>query len=133
MRIVIDTNVLVSAILFGGIPERFIRALTLEKFIACASKEIIDEYNRIIPELCKKYSSKPERFALNDLIPIMEIITPTSKINVCRDPTDNKFIECAVDGHCIYIVSGDKDLLAVKNFNDIEILTLHEFFEKYPF
>lgn len=131
MRIVIDTNILVSAILFGGLPEKFMRALTLEKFTACVSPEILEEYNRTIPKLYIKYSSKNPRFELNDLISVMELITPTSHIDICRDKEDNKFIECAIDGKCIYIVSGDKDLLAVKDFNSVEILTVQEFYAKY--
>ena len=52
-------------------------------------------------------------------------------INVCRDPDDNKFIACAVDAKAIYIVSGDKDLLSVENYDEIEIVTAKDFYERY--
>ena len=52
-------------------------------------------------------------------------------INVCRDPDDNKFIACAVDAKAIYIVSGDKDLLSVENYDEIEIVTARDFYERY--
>ena len=133
MKIVIDTNIIISAIFFGGVPLECMNLLLNGVFRACVSDEILDEYLEIYQRFLLKYPNKTLKMQINKIIEHMEIITPTSKINVCRDPDDNKFIECAVDGHCIYIVSGDKDLLAVKNFDDIEILTLHEFFEKYPF
>ncbi|MBR2208887.1 MAG: putative toxin-antitoxin system toxin component, PIN family [Synergistaceae bacterium] len=133
MKIVIDTNIIISAIFFGGVPLECMNLLLNGVFRACVSDEILDEYLEIYQRFLLKYPNKTLKMQINKIIEHMEIITPTSKINVCCDPDDNKFIECAVDGHCIYIVSGDKDLLAVKNFDDIEILTLHEFFEKYPF
>lgn len=52
-------------------------------------------------------------------------------IEACRDPDDNKFIEYAIDNRCIYIVSGDKDLLVLEQYEDIGILTVSEFLEQY--
>jgi predicted nucleic acid-binding protein len=57
----------------------------------------------------------------------MEIIPASNNIHICRDPDDNKFISCAVDSKCYYIVSGDKDLLSLNNYENIEILTVGEF------
>ena len=133
MKIVVDTNIIISAIFYGGRPLECIEMIRNGVFNACVSQEILDEYLEIFQRFSLKYPDKFPKIQLNEITEHMIKITPVSKINVCRDPDDNKFIECAVDGHCIYIVSGDKDLLAVKNFNDIEILTLHEFFQKYPF
>ncbi|MCR4779446.1 MAG: putative toxin-antitoxin system toxin component, PIN family [Lachnospiraceae bacterium] len=48
-------------------------------------------------------------------------------VEICRDPDDNKFIDCACDAKCIYIVSGDKDLLSVKKYNNVKIVTVAEF------
>ena len=48
-----------------------------------------------------------------------------------RDPDDDKFIDCAVDAKCLYIVSGDKDLTLLKNYKDIQIVTVAEFFSQY--
>lgn len=52
-------------------------------------------------------------------------------MDVCRDPDDNKFIACAVDADAVYIVSGDNDLLTVRQYGKIEIVTAAEFCEKY--
>ncbi len=61
----------------------------------------------------------------------LKLIDGKSKIEICRDPDDNKFIECAVDSRAIYIVSGDKDLLDIKKYKDIKILTAKEFCDMY--
>lgn len=50
---------------------------------------------------------------------------------MCRDPDDDKFTSCAVDGKCIYIVSGDNDLLVLKDYEGIEIITVAQFFERF--
>lgn len=54
-----------------------------------------------------------------------------SDLKVSRDPKDDKFINCAIDAKAIYIVSGDSDLLTIKNFAGIEIVTAREFYDKY--
>ncbi len=59
------------------------------------------------------------------------MIIPDKTFEVCRDPDDNKFIDCAYAGRCIYIVTGDKDLLDIHNFKEIEIITAAEFCDKY--
>lgn len=61
----------------------------------------------------------------------MEIIEAKTKVEISRDPDDDKFIGCAKDGKALYIVSGDKDLLVLEKYEDIEIITANEFCEKY--
>jgi putative PIN family toxin of toxin-antitoxin system len=58
---------------------------------------------------------------------LSEIITPTHKVNICRDKNDNKFIELALSANVKFIVSGDEDLLAVKKYKKIKILSAQEF------
>ncbi len=62
-----------------------------------------------------------------------EIIEPVTHVEICRDPDDNKFLECAKDSHALYIVSGDKDLLVIKEYENIQIMTAKDFCEKYVF
>ncbi len=61
----------------------------------------------------------------------MEVIEPPSHIKVCRDPDDDKFLECAKDSRAFYIVSGDKDLLVIKQYENIQIITAKDFYEQY--
>ncbi len=61
----------------------------------------------------------------------MEVIQPISSVAICRDPDDDKFISCAMDGDCLYIVSGDKDLLTLREYEGVKIVTVSEFFSEY--
>lgn len=131
MRIVIDTNVIASAIFFGGRPRELLELLVTRKLNAFASTQIITEYKETVEELCSRYPEKPIQLPLAAIIAAINLIESTSIIRVCRDPDDNKFIECAVDADCLYIVSGDKDLLAIKEYDRVQIVTVSEFFTHY--
>ncbi len=132
MKVVIDTNVVASAMFFGGQPKELLELLVSHKLEAYASTEIITEYQETAEELCSRYPEKPVRLPLTAIIAAMRMIEPTSVINVCRDPDDDKFIECAVDAKCLYIVSGDKDLLSLKNYGEVQIVSVSEFLSNYP-
>lgn len=127
MRIVIDTNVVASAIFFGGRPAALLRMVITRTLSAVATDEIVDEYQETVNHLMKKYSEKADEFSLIPIISAMEMIPASDNIHICRDPDDDKFISCAVDGQCYYIVSGDKDLLTLGNYENIRILTVAEF------
>ena len=60
---------------------------------------------------------------LATIVSAMKMIEPTSRIAVCRDPDDDIFINCAVDADCLYIVSGDKDLLSLAQPEIVEAVT----------
>lgn len=131
MKIVIDTNVIAVAIFFGGRPKELIEHLVYRRVDAYASTEIISEYRETIEELSERYPNRPNNIPLTDILFAMKMVEPTTHVDICRDPDDNKFIDCAIDGGCIYIVSGDKDLLSLESYGDIEIVTVSEFLTKY--
>lgn len=68
---------------------------------------------------------------MSKLLTVQEIIEPVIHVEICRDPDDNKFLECAKDSHALYIVSGDKDLLVIKQFENVQIVTAKSFCQKY--
>lgn len=111
MRIVIDRNVLVSGVFFGGFPRKILSAVVNQKITACATTEIISEYEEIVQEMIDRKQGHINRTILSPLIKAIEIIEPAAHVEICRDPEDNKFLECAKDSSALYIVSGDKDLL----------------------
>ena len=131
MRIIIDTNLVISGLFFHGLPKKFLVELDQEKFEVCVNDEILSEYEGIIEEkkelpkyhlneeLREKFFSNLHKFEMK------------SDLKVCRDVKDDKFINCAIDAKAIYIVSGDNDLLTIKNFAGIEIVTAREFYERY--
>ncbi|MBD5426601.1 MAG: putative toxin-antitoxin system toxin component, PIN family [Treponema sp.] len=131
MRIVIDTNVVASGIVFGGKSERLLELAIKNDVEMCVSPQILAEYDEIIVRLSAKYPNRTIAISLKDLTDNALLVTPSQTITVCRDPDDNKFIECAMEGKCLYIVSGDNDLLDLRSYADVEIVTVAEFFERY--
>jgi len=131
MRIVIDTNVLISGVFFGGFPRKVLVSAVERKITACATAEIVGEYEAVIAEMLAEKQGHLNRNILSPLIETLDIIEPVSEIKACRDPDDDKFIGCAKDARALYIVSGDKDLLVLKQYENIEIITAKEFCERY--
>lgn len=136
MKIVVDTNVIISAVFFGGNPRKIIEAIVdgiISILNAFATTTIIEEYLEIIDEMISRKQGKLDNSIITPLIKKMNVIQPVSSIRISRDPDDDKFIECAVDAGAMYIISGDKDLLDVSEYNNIKIITAHEFCCKYLF
>lgn len=131
MRIVVDTNVLISGVFFGGFPRKILSEVVRSKLTACATMEIVDEYEEIVQEMIERKQGHINRNLLSPLIKAMEIIEPVTHVKLSRDPDDDKFLGCAKDAHALYIVSGDKDLLVLEQFENIQIITAKEFCEKY--
>lgn len=131
MRIVIDTNVITSAIFFGGKPLNLLHLITSNEVEAVYSKEIADEYTKILERIHQKYPALNKGIDFDVLLKQMECVECVSNVKVCRDPDDDKFIQCALDGNCIFIVSGDKDLLTLEEYEGIKILTVNQFLESF--
>lgn len=131
MKIVIDTNIVISGVFFGGLPRKILQAVLANKITACANVDIIQEYNATVREMVFHKQGKIDENILMPLVARMQIVEGKAIVQVCRDPDDNKFIECAKDAHALYIVSGDKDLLDIGTYEEIEILTVKEFCDRY--
>ena len=114
MRIVIDTNVLISGVFFGGFHRKILSTVVSKDITACATEEIIDEYEEVVREMVDRKQGHINGAILAPLIKAMKIIEPVTSIALCRDPDDDKFLGCAKDSKALYIVSGDKDLLVIK-------------------
>lgn len=130
MKIVIDTNVIISALFFGGMPRKLIEHFFNGDFSAFVSPQIVQEYTETYEEIHKKYSDRGNPVILQKIIEKSNIIIPQKEVTICRDPDDNKFISCALEGKCLYIVSGDNDLLSLGKVEDVEIVTIAEFLKK---
>lgn len=123
-RIVLDTNVLISAILFGG-PPRDVLKLVIGGTVGCSlSLAILDELRDVLQRPKFKFSSEQSFNVLEELHASCEIINPMVKINVItEDPDDNEILECAVEAKSTFIVSGDRHLLDLVEYRGIKILT----------
>ena len=131
MNIVIDTNVIISGIFFGGYPRKILETVADKQISAYATTEIINEYYEIIDEMIKRKQGRINNSVLSQLVSKLKIIQSSSSVNICRDSDDNKFIECAIDANALYIISGDKDLLDIQKFNNIQIVNTKFFCEKF--
>lgn len=130
MNVVIDTNVFVSGIFWSGPPADIIKAWYSKAFTLCFTPKIKDEYTRVAYGLAKKYSGIDVAPYL-ELVPIygQMVADITLPKPVSRDPDDDKFIACAIAAAAKVIVSGDKDLLDLVNYENINISTPKEFLE----
>ena len=134
IRIVLDTNTLISAALIKKSISRDTFDKALEIGYLLASEKTLNELADVLTrEKFDKYVSFKERqeFYVHyletvEMIDIMEVITD------CRDSKDNKFLETAVSGKAQIIVSGDDDLLVLNPYRNIEILTPRQFLEWQP-
>lgn len=131
MKVVIDTNIFVSTF-FGGKPRKIIELWKNRDIILCLSKEIIDEYIEVLQGLGLK-----DEHELKELLGLFAesfncvFTAKTPAINIVEnDPNDNKFIECAVALNARYIFSGDKEVLKIKKYMDIQVVSPHQFLEK---
>lgn len=127
MRIVIDTNVVISGTFFGGCPRKVIESVGKNGLYACATLEIVNEYEEIVDEMIRRKQGRLRRDILKPFIGGLKMIDSFTKAEVSRDPDDDKFISCAVDAKALYVVSGDKDLLEIGRYRFVEILTAAEF------
>lgn len=129
IKVVIDTNIFVSAhIAPGKVIQKIIDEWVEGKFTLVISKLILAE----IIEVFKRKEIDLEKIGkLLDLISRKAVLVePKMKIEVVKDdPEDNKFLECAVKGNAKYIVSGDKHLLSLKQFKNIQIIEPKKFIE----
>ena len=132
MRIVVDTNVIVSALVFGGLPRRIFEAVESGRCGFYHSADIESETRRV---LRAKFGWDEER--LDRYLPVLwrlgERVMPRRRVNAVReDPDDNRILECALAADADTIVSGDGHLLRLGAFEGITILTPREFLRALP-
>lgn len=122
--IVCDTNVLISAIIYGGNPERILLSAEKGEFTIFISPAILLEVSRIL-RVKFKWQEYQIHEAISYLGKLCSVIKPDERITrVKNDPSDNRILECAITANVEYIVSGDKrHLLPVKKFRGIPIVS----------
>jgi len=127
-KVVFDTNILISGYLWKGSPRRAIDKVRCGEWIHLVSEETIEELIRVLAYA--KFGLKPEEIEpiIRYLMAISEYVEVRSKIDLVKaDPTDNVFLNLAIDGEAEVIVSGDHHLLDLKEFNDIPIISVRKF------
>lgn len=130
LRAVVDTNIFVSALLGSPICCEITESLKHKKFLFTTSFDLLHELAETIhkPKFISLDNVETDRF-LKLLKKRAKIVFPDEPVNICRDEKDNMVFECAVAGKADVIVSGDKDLLSLKTFKGIRILTPQKFIQ----
>lgn len=131
MNIVIDTNVVISGTFFGGAPRRVLEAVVDKTLSAYATAEIVEEYTEIVQEMIDRKQGHLTASVLTPFVQNLHLVEAVTSVNASRDPDDDKFLGCAIDSRSYYIVSGDKDLLVLENYEGIEIITAADFCKRF--
>ena len=134
MRVVLDTNAVVSALLFTGISSRLVALWQKGLITLLLSREILDEYLRVFSYSKFKLSEEEiKELIQEEILPYAEVVKPKRRLRVVqRDPSDDKFLECAVAGKARVIISGDKDLLSLGRYRQVRIQTPARFLAENP-
>lgn len=103
VRVVLDTNTIISAVIFGGKPRQVLDLTFKKEIINITSKAISAEISEIFS---KKF---PDYFKINTLFEskmekAFEVVSPVESVSVCRDPDDNRILEAAIEGNCDFII-----------------------------
>ena len=128
MRIVLDTNIVMSALLWRGTPYRLLQAVRQYPNIQLYSstvllEELTDVFARPAAGRQLAAIAKTARHVIADYIEAIELAEPTHVPTVSRDPDDDHVLACALAARADCIVSGDKDLLVLSRYEDIPIVT----------
>src|SRR4030066_247633 len=131
LKVVLDTNVLISAILFGGKPRQILEKAIRGEIRLCLSEPILEELKGVLQRPKFDYSPEMIQFILTELMGIADFVNPSETIDVVlEDPDDNRILECGVEAGANYIITGDSHLLKLSRYLNIEVLNVAAFLEK---
>jgi uncharacterized protein len=128
VRVVLDTNVLISGIVFGGKPREILEMVINRQLLGISSPVLMAELGDI---LSKKFGYPKLRVLQVEkkMRKIFHMVHPTKSVNIVRDNDDNRVLEAAIEGGCEYVVTGDEDVLILEKYKGVKILTPAEFLE----
>lgn len=130
IKAVLDTNVVISAIIFGGKPRRVLNLAIEGKISLFFSEPIFEEIREILGGRKFRFTALQLSAVERELEAISDTVYPDKGIKIVKDdPDDDIFIECALAADADYIVSGDKHLLDLKSYGKTKIVNAAEFIE----
>ena len=128
MRVLFDTNVLIAAFISEGVCAKLMRRARKRQFSLVSSRVILEEFQDV---LIRKFSAtrRESQEALHLIMEALEAMTQSEQAvtGVCPDPEDDRIGGCASAERAHYLVSGDEDLLVMKQFKAIRIITPRDF------
>ena len=130
-KVVLDTNVLISGIAFGGKPRKIMTNIVTGRLRLALSEKILEELVGVLEGPKFRYPQKLVHGIADELRSIAKIVNPSRQINIIvSDPDDNIILECATAAGVNYIISGDRDLLDLETFENIPIVTPAKFVDE---
>jgi putative PIN family toxin of toxin-antitoxin system len=133
VRVVIDTNVLISAIFWTGKPKQLLNYVRRQKITFVTSNQLLDELRQILIRQDKPFHLRDNE--ADQVVEAMrssaEIVDSHSQLTVCHDEMDNRVIASAIDGKAEYIVTGDLHLLGLKSYQSVKIMTVSDFLRHF--
>ena len=129
MRVVFDTNIFISAFVIpGSLGEKAVLKILGGQDTLLVSKDILDE---LLCALSTKFSRDREEISRVAVIvsEMAEWVKPTARIRTLKDEPDNRILECAVSGKADIIVTGDKEMLRLKQYEKTKIIGLKAYLE----
>lgn len=132
IRVVLDTNIIISALVFGGKPRAVLDLIIRKKILGGISEALFNELQNVLGRNKFELTGGYVKIATDSLLAVFEQVTPEERVSlVAADPDDNRILECAADFNADFIVTGDKHLLQIDDFRGIKIVTPADFIEKY--
>lgn len=131
MRVVLDTNVVMSGIYFGGQPAAILTGAAQRRCELVASTVILDEYLAVNERLSRSYADAADAALLSLIVDSVTIVTPTElSEQICDDPDDDIFFACALAARSV-VVSGDRALRRASGYQAVEVLSPRSFLARF--
>ena len=133
MRVVVDTNVLISAIFWTGKPKQILNKVRREEITFLTSEFILEELRDVLTREDKpfKLSEQEAERVVTGMRNLAVLVKIDSHMSVCQDENDNRVLECAIDGNADCIITGDSHLLQLGSFQKISIITVSDFLDYF--
>ena len=132
LKVVVDTNILISATIIQGKQFEILKLAKLGKINLITSPNILKEFEEVISREKFGFSKEQVSLAIKQILEIAEIIISQHKIDFIKsDPDDNIVLECALESNADIIISGDAHLLDLKKYKNIQIVNTTEFFNTH--
>jgi putative PIN family toxin of toxin-antitoxin system len=126
-KVVIDTNIFISAFGWGGKPLKIIDLLENAEIRNCVSEEIINELFIALSYPKLGFPIELQTEILEFILAHSDFYSPKERLKLATDIKDNKFIECAVSASAKFIITGDKGLLSVKQHGGLKFITPEDY------
>ncbi len=130
-RVVFDTNIWLSGLLFGGNAEKLLELFIVGDLVVVCSEELVSELRRVVARKFPLFSPQLSLLEASIRKDAWLVQIGHQPISVCRDPDDNMILETALVGSCSHIITGDDDLLSIGEYEGVQICKASHFLANY--